>query len=126
MGKPLDEYAHNLTVDQLRRDATTLYDTYANSEVVDELRAARAASEAVEEGDRPAAGDMVFENAILMLRDGLIAREFMDAIKRGASHRISLCLKVLSIFYRGSGRPKYAYEMLLLIHLDWTKKSSTD
>ena len=59
---------------------------------------------------------MVFENAVLFNRDALIMREFNDAIKSGDSGRLVLSLKVLAPFYRGSGRTKYAYEILLLIH----------
>ncbi|THG94879.1 hypothetical protein EW026_g6675 [Hermanssonia centrifuga] len=62
------------------------------------------------------AGDMVYENAVLMLRDGLIMREFTDAIKCGDSGRIIISLKTLALYYRGSGRTKYAYEILVLIH----------
>jgi len=59
---------------------------------------------------------MVFENAILFLRDALLSREFTDAIKAGDSGRVVLILKVWALSFRGSGRTKYAYEMLQLIH----------
>lgn len=61
-------------------------------------------------------GDMVFENAVLFNRDALIMREFNDAIKAGDSGRIKLSLKMLVFYYRGSGRTKYAYETLHVIH----------
>ena len=59
---------------------------------------------------------MVFENMSLFIRDALILREFSDAIKGGYSGRIIRVLKVLALMYRGSGRTKYAYEMLHLVH----------
>ena len=59
---------------------------------------------------------MVFENAILFMRDGLISREFTDAVKAGDSGRVVLVLKTWALSYRGNGRTKYAYEMLHLIH----------
>jgi len=59
---------------------------------------------------------MVFENASLFLRDGLISRTFTDAIKCGDSGIVVLVLKVWALSFRGSGRTKYAHEMLHLIH----------
>ena len=59
---------------------------------------------------------MVFENAILFLHDGLILREFSDAIKSGDSGRVLLVLKLRAFSYRGSGHSKYAYEVLHLLH----------
>ncbi|KAJ3540608.1 hypothetical protein NM688_g6203 [Phlebia brevispora] len=112
--KPLEDYAQGLTFTQLREDIETLYNTYADSPTVDKLRAQRADSEAPD--GTTTAGDMVFENAILFLRDALIMREFNDAIKSGDSGRVIVCLKNLALFYRGCGRTKYAYEMLVLIH----------
>lgn len=61
-------------------------------------------------------GDMVFENAVLFLRDALISREFTDAIKAGDSGRVVNVLKILALSFRGNGRSKYAYEMLHFIH----------
>ncbi|KAH9031765.1 hypothetical protein EDB85DRAFT_1865564 [Lactarius pseudohatsudake] len=59
---------------------------------------------------------MIFENAVLFLRDGLILREFSDAIKSGDSGRVLLVLKLWAFSFRGSGRSKYAYEVLHLLH----------
>jgi hypothetical protein len=59
---------------------------------------------------------MVFENAVLFLRDALISREFSDAVKAGDSGRVVLVLKTWALSFRGNGRTKYAYEMLHLIH----------
>ncbi|KAF8949762.1 hypothetical protein BDZ97DRAFT_1772135, partial [Flammula alnicola] len=49
-------------------------------------------------------GDMVFENAILFLRDTLLSREFTDAVKAGDSGRVVLVLKTWALSFRGSGR----------------------
>lgn len=59
---------------------------------------------------------MVYENAILFLRDSLISREFTDAVQAGDSGRVVPVLKVWALSFRGNGRTKYAYEMLHLIH----------
>ena len=70
------------------------------------------------------AGDMVFENAQLLLRDQLISREFADAVKCGDSGRIVVVLKIWACSFRGHGRTKYAHEMLHIIHNlthVWTK-----
>ena len=64
----------------------------------------------------PEHGDMVFESAVLFLRDALLLREFTDAIKSGDSGRVYLVLKVWAFSYRGQGRTKYAQEALFLIH----------
>nr|VWO97743.1 Pre-mRNA-splicing ATP-dependent RNA helicase PRP28 (EC [Ganoderma boninense] len=61
-------------------------------------------------------GDMVYENACIFLRDVLILREFNDAIRGGYSGRIVRLLKILALMYRGSGRVKYAHELLHVIH----------
>jgi hypothetical protein len=61
-------------------------------------------------------GDQVFEGAILFLRDALILREYTDAIKIGDPGRIILVLKHWCFAFRGSGKTKYSYEMLSLIH----------
>lgn len=61
-------------------------------------------------------GDMVFENAVLFLRDALISREFTNAIKAGDSGRVILVLKIWALSFRGNGRTKYAHEMLHFIH----------
>ena len=70
------------------------------------------------------AGNMVFENAQLLLRDQLISREFADAVKCGDSGRIVMVLKIWACSFRGHGRSKYAHEMLHIIHNlthVWTK-----
>ncbi|KAJ7043255.1 hypothetical protein C8F04DRAFT_944756 [Mycena alexandri] len=70
-------------------------------------------------------GDMVFENTILFLRDALLTREFTDAVKAGDSGRVVNVLRLWVFSYRGSGRSKYAHEMLHLLHnliCVWTKE----
>ena len=61
-------------------------------------------------------GDMVFENAVLLLRNALILRLLTDCIKCGDSGHVLLVLKVLALYYRGCGRTKYTQEVLFLIH----------
>ncbi|KAI0349084.1 hypothetical protein OH77DRAFT_1525930 [Trametes cingulata] len=61
-------------------------------------------------------GDVVHENMCLFLRDALVLREFTDAIKGVSSGRILRVLKLLALMYRGSGRMKYAHELLHLVH----------
>jgi hypothetical protein len=70
------------------------------------------------------AGNMVFENAQLLLRDQLVLREFADAVKCGDSGWIVVVLKIWACSFRGHGRSKYAHEMLHIIHNlthVWTK-----
>ncbi|KAI0073145.1 hypothetical protein K474DRAFT_1603842, partial [Panus rudis PR-1116 ss-1] len=103
-GKSLDEYASNVTFTQLKEDVKTLLASYANTQDSDTFPALFTT------------GDMVFENAVLFLRDALILRAFIDAIKSGASGCIVLALKQLALMYRGSSHSKYAYEVMHLIH----------
>ncbi len=110
----LDECADAVTSwDDLVLCAGLVYERYANASMAADLRAKRA-SELEDNAAFP--GDMIFENAILFLRDALISREFTDAIKTGDSGRIILILKLMALGFRGSGRTKYAHEMLHLIH----------
>ncbi|PPR02988.1 hypothetical protein CVT24_012182, partial [Panaeolus cyanescens] len=94
--------------DTLERHAQDILSKYANPSLCHELRQNRI--------DDEASGDMVFENAVLFLRDALISREFTDSIKSGDSGRVLLVLKLWAYAFRGSGRTKYAHEMLMLIH----------
>lgn len=116
--RSLEEYA--LKVDKwetLVEHATKIYQSFANSALVEELRSQRAEClDRQDEGAKPGEGDAVFENASLFLRDALISREFNDAIKAGDSGRVILVLKLWALSFRGNGRTKYAYEMLHLIH----------
>lgn len=61
-------------------------------------------------------GDEVLENGKLFIRDALFTRLFADAVKSGDSGMIILVLKIWSAAFRGSGRSKYAHEMLHLFH----------
>ncbi|KAF7321739.1 hypothetical protein MKEN_00695600 [Mycena kentingensis (nom. inval.)] len=118
-GKPSIEavVTRATTFQDLLGFATSIYDRFVDVDLVADLRSERRF--ATERGMNPELakkGDMVFENATLFLRDALISREFADAIKCGDSGRVMLVLKVWALSYRGSGRTKYAYEMLSLIH----------
>ncbi|KAG8691920.1 hypothetical protein FRC08_010053 [Ceratobasidium sp. 394] len=96
---------------QLVADATEVFDRYTDIRVVEQLRNARALAKPEE-----SAGDMVYENAILFMREGLNVRELTTSTKRGDSGRILNICKVFALSFRGSGRLKYANEMLTLIH----------
>ena len=101
------------------KHAEAIFKQFANTQTVSDLRASCTVSEqATDSSNQPRApaGDMVFENALLFLRDALITREFTDAIKCGDSGRVVLVLKMWALSFRGSGRTKYAHEMLHLIH----------
>jgi len=101
----LEEYLIKFTNwDDLMTHATMIFEQFANSLRVQELRG--------QEGE----GDTVFENAILFMRDALVSQEFTDAVKAGDSGRVVLVLKTWALSYRGNGQTKYAYKMLHLIH----------
>ena len=113
----LEEYT--LKVDKwetLVKHATNIFQNYANSALVDELRTQRQQSLKKDRSAKLTEGDAVFENASLFLRDALVSREFNDAIKAGDSGRVVLVLKLWVLSFRGNGRTKYAYEMLHLVH----------
>jgi len=100
--------------DALVSHAELIYSQYTSSSVVEDLRQKRQAQEVA--GGKITEGDMVFENAVLFMRDALISREMTDAIKAGDSGRVVLVLKIWALSFRGNGRTKYAHEMLHLIH----------
>ncbi|KAJ7742551.1 hypothetical protein B0H16DRAFT_1323267 [Mycena metata] len=125
--------------------AKAVYVTYADVDRVQELRERRvpeerkreATTKAAKKSSEPSAsekpasvphvqkGDMVFENAVLFLRDALLTREFSDAVKAGDSGRVLIVLRLWAFLYRGSGRSKYAHEMLHLLHnmiCVWTRE----
>ncbi|KZV85308.1 hypothetical protein EXIGLDRAFT_681944 [Exidia glandulosa HHB12029] len=104
----LDECAKSiLTWDELQTQAKALYSTYASTRKVAELRRER------EHGGK---GDVVFENSSLLLRDSLGIRTFSRLIKSGRSGHIILALKWFALVFKAGGCPKYAREMLYLIH----------
>ncbi|KAK1227067.1 hypothetical protein PQX77_009900 [Marasmius sp. AFHP31] len=106
----LKAYADSIeSFKQLQDDAAKVYDQFANTNTVIKLRSER-------ELRGRGYGDVVFENAVLFLRDALYSHELTRAVKAGDSGRIVLVLKIWALSFRGSGRTKYAYEMLHLIH----------
>ncbi|KAH9051116.1 hypothetical protein EDB83DRAFT_2627558 [Lactarius deliciosus] len=118
----LESFSNRLTWSTLCGHAEAVVDTFTDARMVYNLRCShRQEDEAPKEScggqERGTlGGDMVFENAVLFLRDGLILREFSDAIKSGDSGRVLLVLKLWAFSFRGSGRSKYAYEVLHLLH----------
>ncbi|KAF7372277.1 hypothetical protein MVEN_00087400 [Mycena venus] len=104
----LDQCASSINNwDTLVNYAEKIYTTYADTDRVQELRERRIPEERKRDADAKATkkrqptaetskqdlphirkGDMVFENAILFLRDALLTREFADAVKRGDSGRV--------------------------------------
>jgi hypothetical protein len=105
----LEEYSKDITWEKLKEDAGTVVDHFTKTNIVHRLRMERT-----RDGDK--GGDMVFENAVLFLRDSLLLKEFTDAVKCGDSGRVLLVLKVWACSFRGQGRLKYAQEMLYLLH----------
>ncbi|KAL0565003.1 hypothetical protein V5O48_017032 [Marasmius crinis-equi] len=116
---------------QFKQYAREIWETYANSHQVHELRWERKAELAratdklpyearndpnITRKLKPTTGDMVFENALLFLRDALMSREFSDTIKQGGSGQVLLVMKVFALSFRGNRRTKYAYETLCIIH----------
>lgn len=118
----LEQYAANTTFNELCGHATQILDQFTEGETAFRLREEHQNSgpipeeEKLNKSQRYYDGDMVFENAILFMRNTLILREFTDAIKAGDSGRLVIILKVYALLLRGSGRTKYAHEILHLIH----------
>jgi hypothetical protein len=150
----LEDYAKNVKDwTTMKGHAKDILTKFANADRVQELREPRLVTEKRAEAEEKVAklkkanatsgvsdmntasvkeglptelqGDMVFENACLFLRDALLTRLFADAVKSGDSGLVILVLKQWSFSYRGSGRMKYAHEMLHLLHNlinVWTKE----
>lgn len=138
----LENYAKNCSSwSALKQHAEQIYDMFANPDHIQELRERRVPEERRRDAEFAAKakgqkkpvdptqpsqkkqfpahikkGDMVFENAVLFIRDALLTREFADAVKAGDSGRIVLVLKQWAFCYRGNGRTKYAHEMLHVLH----------
>ncbi|KAI0363846.1 hypothetical protein BV20DRAFT_957447 [Pilatotrama ljubarskyi] len=127
----LEEYARTVTFTQLKAHAAEILKKFGSPAEVAKLRRHRHAElarpspndctplppqDAAASSASSREGDMVYENACLFLRDALVLREFTDAIKGGYSGRIVRVLKILALMYRGSGRTKYAHELLHLVH----------
>lgn len=129
----LDVYASKTSFADLQAHAKAVVAQYANAQVAQRVREKREEERRAWEAARqeqvpsqgpeddtekfvPKEGDEVLENAILYMRDGLVMREYNDAVKSGDSGRVVTVLKLWALAFRGSGRTKYAYEMLHLIH----------
>ncbi|KAF9538142.1 hypothetical protein CPC08DRAFT_526145 [Agrocybe pediades] len=110
----LDQYSTKFTTwEELVKHAELVFERYAQATTVTELRESR---DNLGSANTVTDGDMVFENAVLFLRDVLVSREFADAVKAGDSGRVLLVLKIWALGFRGNGRTKYAHEMLHIIH----------
>ncbi|KAF8596154.1 hypothetical protein BDV93DRAFT_514399 [Ceratobasidium sp. AG-I] len=96
---------------QLVADATKTYKKYTDVWAIEDLRKERRFAKPGEK-----AGDMVYENAILFMRDMLNLQELRFSIKRGDAGRILLALKVFALSFRGAGQKQYGHEILYLIH----------
>ncbi|KAJ7222700.1 hypothetical protein C8J57DRAFT_1440284 [Mycena rebaudengoi] len=124
--------------------ATQIYSKYADADHVQELCEWHVPGERKQEADRKAsksatadtttplphicAGDMVYKNTLLFLRDALLTREFADAVKVRDSGCILIILRLWAFCYQGNGRTKYAHKMLHLLHnilCVWTKELHT-
>lgn len=92
-GKPtLDDYAGSIaTFEELQAHTSTIISQFADPQVTAEQRWQRR------QGGQE--WDMVFENAILFLRDALLSREFSDAVKCGDSGQVVLVLKVWALSF---------------------------
>ncbi|KAI0697950.1 hypothetical protein C8T65DRAFT_813442 [Cerioporus squamosus] len=114
----LDEYAEKVTLPELRAHAKAIMRAREGEDTLSlpTQDAENTAGTEEASGPEPTTGDTVFENAVLFLRDALVLREFTDAIKAGDSGRVLTVLKLWTAGFRGSGRTKYAHEMLHLIH----------
>ncbi len=126
----LDAYASKTSFVGLQPHAKAVVAQHTNEQVARRVREKReekhrawkakrqgeAPSQGPDDGDKFVPGDEVLENAILSMRDGLVMRVYNDAIKSGDSGRVVTVLKPWVLAFRSSGRTKYAYEMLHLIH----------
>ncbi|KAH7919763.1 hypothetical protein BV22DRAFT_1107961 [Leucogyrophana mollusca] len=80
--------------------AKHIYKQYTNPDIVAELRwQQQFASKNDINAPR---GDMIFENAVLYLRDGLLLREFTDAVKMGDSGQVVLVRKIWALSFQGN------------------------
>ncbi|KAF8610607.1 hypothetical protein BDV93DRAFT_550411 [Ceratobasidium sp. AG-I] len=117
---PVGDLQHSWT--KLKSDAHKLLEQFTSRRIAAKYRREREhalSSESVSDSIDLApleAGDMVFESGIICLSDLLYLRNFVEAIRRGDSGRIVAILKTWTLAFRGSGHPKYAYEMLIFLH----------
>ncbi|KAH9162987.1 hypothetical protein EDB89DRAFT_2116515 [Lactarius sanguifluus] len=118
----LESLSNGLTWSMLCGHAEAIVDAFTDARMVDNLRCSRhqenEAQKEVHGGQERGrlAGDMIFKNAMLFLRNGLILQEFSDTIKSGDSSHVLLVLKLWALSFQGSGHSKYAYEVLHLLH----------
>ncbi|KAH9172322.1 hypothetical protein EDB89DRAFT_2114193 [Lactarius sanguifluus] len=118
----LESFSNRLTWSTLCGHAEAVVDTFTDACMVYNLRCSHCQEDEAPKESHGGqergtlGGDMVFENAVLLLCDGLILREFSDAIKSGDSGHVLLVLKLWAFSFRGSGRSKYTYEVLHLLH----------
>ncbi|KZV81634.1 hypothetical protein EXIGLDRAFT_685766 [Exidia glandulosa HHB12029] len=98
------------TLAQLRTYATRVVDEYASAIQVAELRAGRR------DGRKGPFGDDIFEHGALGLRHLTGLRTFARLVKTGRSGHIILALKWLAAVYKAGAHPKYAREVLHLLH----------
>ncbi|CAA7268668.1 unnamed protein product [Cyclocybe aegerita] len=96
----LKECLEDLTWAQLELYSTEILEKFGSADIVSELRQKRKQAAAKLTTEMPVHdGDMVFENAVLFFCDALLS-----------------LLKTWALSFQGSGRTKYAHEMLHLIH----------
>ncbi|KAG8699814.1 hypothetical protein FRC08_005091 [Ceratobasidium sp. 394] len=96
---------------RLVEDAAKVYDKYTDVYVVEELRTDRKFAKPGEKK-----GDMVYENALLFMRDMLNVLEIRSAVKRGDPGCVLLIMKTFALSLQGAGRTHYAKEILYIIH----------
>jgi hypothetical protein len=106
-----DKPLHSTSFAQLERFAQQICTEYASRKKVYKLRQERKAA-----AGKHAAGDMIFEDSCLFICDALDLESFISAIKAGDSGRVLVLLKLWACAFRANGHPKYAQEMLFLIH----------
>ncbi|KAG8741879.1 hypothetical protein FRC12_015522 [Ceratobasidium sp. 428] len=96
---------------RLVEDATKVYDKYTDVFAVDTLRMERKFA-----GPGEKKGDMIYENAILFMRDMLNVYEVRAAVKRGDPGCVLLMMKTFALSLQGAGRTHYAREILYIVH----------
>lgn len=84
-------------------DVSRMYARYTNIQQVEILRTNRKFAQPGQK-----AGDMVYENAVLFMRDMLNLEEVQWAIKQGDPGRVLLIVKIFALSFRGAGRTQYA------------------
>jgi hypothetical protein len=69
--------------------------------------------------------DILYENAILFLQQGLVYRDFVNAMRTGDSGRIKHCLTLFMVWLQGTTLNNYALESLHLcfcLKVAWSKE----